>query len=76
MSDTPLRDAVDKIPKNELRLDAEADKLPGHKVDAGVSITLEREKELANGSRAIGVTAGASTSKGGYVAAFFRRVWK
>lgn len=76
MSNTPLQDALDNIPKNELRVDVEANKQLGSKVDAGVAVTLEREKQLANGSRAIGVTAGASTSKGGYLAGFWRRMWK
>lgn len=76
MSDHPLQDAVDAIPHNQLEVRGEATKTLGSKVDAELSLTLEREKELQNGSRAIGVTAGASTSKGGFVAAFFRRVWK
>lgn len=76
MSDHPIQDAIDNIPKNQLEIRGEAEKLPGQKVDADVSVTLEREKELADGSRAIGVTAGVSTTRGGYVGAFFRRIWR
>jgi hypothetical protein len=76
MSDRPLHDAIANIPKNQLEIEADAEKRPGAKVDAGIALTLERERELQNGTRAIGVTAGASTTRGGYVAAFFRRIWR
>jgi hypothetical protein len=68
MSDHPLRDALEKIPTNELLITGEATKEDG----AAASVTFEREKGNVSG----GVIASVSQRQGWGIAAFFKRVWK
>jgi hypothetical protein len=68
MSDTPLRDALDNIPKNELLIQGEVTKDTG----AAASLTLEREKDGLSG----GVVATISQKKGWGIGAFFKKVWR
>ncbi len=72
MTDTPLADALRDVPKNELLIQAGATQAEG----AAASVTLEREKELKNGSISGGLVAGASQRRGWGIGAFIKRVWR
>lgn len=67
MSDTPLRDALDDIAKNQILIEGGASKGKGAELHG----SLEREK----GRLTVGVDAGISQKKSWSAAGFFKWVW-
>lgn len=67
MPDTPIADALKKIPQNELEIEGGASQHDG----AGVHVTFERAN--VKGDLAGGVAGGISQREGWSVMGFFRK---
>jgi len=72
MTDTPLQDAIDKIPTNELLIEGGRTEAEGARAEGSISRNLNRE----NGTLSFGADASVSQNKGWGIVGFIKRIWK